>query len=49
VFISPHVPRSAVIEVVGRLDYGSCGREFKSHRGLELLTSKKAASESTQL
>jgi len=35
--------------VVSMLDYESWGREFKSHRGQELLTSKKAASESTQL
>jgi len=35
--------------VVSTLDYGFWGREFKSHRGQELLTPKKAASESTQL
>jgi len=35
--------------VVSTLDYESWGREFKSHRRKELLTSKKAASESTQL
>jgi len=35
--------------VVSSLDNGSWGREFKSHRGQELLSSKKAASELTQL
>jgi len=35
--------------VVSTLDYVSWGCEFKSHWGLELLTSKKAASESSTL
>jgi len=35
--------------VVSALDSGPWGREFKARRGRELLTSKKAASESTQL
>jgi len=34
--------------VVSTLDYRSWGREFKSHRGKELLTSKKDTFESTQ-
>jgi len=35
--------------VVCMLNYGSWGYEFKSHQEHELWTSKKAASESTQL